>query len=315
MTTINPQPKHQPFPIRNRYNHHIEWSLTDGAVETHLANTALMAHDASTVTHRTESKHITLVSIHSAKKSEKKNNKSIAPKLSVDDTHLVAAWIHTNWCLNKMIFNICSRLGSIFLGILTIFKKALCCFSRRRKRSNSECEVLSMVSVIQGDASPSRSKNRNDVSATSFVHSRHNHRRCNCKMPSFYSIAGHTRLEFVGWFAAHGVRTYRTVSAIDSTGKICGWRANRWLLSGKLVIAHNHTIHSFHSLTIAFLLFRMCIGHGSQNNQAKEAANPNGEFGCGVNEFLPPAGHWSRPIAHRTNSRSRRLERRWRRWQ
>lgn len=64
-----------------------------------------------------------------------------------------------------MIFNICSRLKAIALGILTIFKQALCCFSRRRKRSNSECEVLNMVSVIQNDqSSTTYAKNRNEVS-------------------------------------------------------------------------------------------------------------------------------------------------------
>lgn len=62
-----------------------------------------------------------------------------------------------------MIFNICSRLKGILLGILAIFKKALCCFSRRRKRSNSECEVLNMVSVIQNESNTTGSKNRNEV--------------------------------------------------------------------------------------------------------------------------------------------------------
>lgn len=64
-----------------------------------------------------------------------------------------------------MIFNICSRLGAVLLGILTIFKKALCCFSRRRKRSNSECEVLNVVSVVQGDGTntfATSSTNRNN---------------------------------------------------------------------------------------------------------------------------------------------------------
>lgn len=66
-----------------------------------------------------------------------------------------------------MFFNlILSRFKSILLTFVALFRRALCCFSRRRKRSFDDCEILNSVSVVQTDtrqSSSSNRQNRNDV--------------------------------------------------------------------------------------------------------------------------------------------------------
>lgn len=53
-----------------------------------------------------------------------------------------------------MIVNhICSRLKALVLVVLAIANRALCCFSRKRRHSHSEDEVLQMVSVVNQSAS------------------------------------------------------------------------------------------------------------------------------------------------------------------
>lgn len=69
-----------------------------------------------------------------------------------------------------LVVHVFSRLKSFLLGILTLFRRALCCFSRRRKRSHSECEVLNSISVVQNDGNHSSTKHRNDVSACANNH-------------------------------------------------------------------------------------------------------------------------------------------------
>lgn len=63
-----------------------------------------------------------------------------------------------------LVAHVFGRLKSLLLGILALIRRALCCFSRRRKRSNSECEILNSVSVVQSDGNHCSTKHRNDVS-------------------------------------------------------------------------------------------------------------------------------------------------------
>jgi hypothetical protein len=58
--------------------------------------------------------------------------------------------------------HIVSRFRSFLLIIIGIFRRALCCFSRRRKSSVSEFEQLSTVSVIN-DRDTSQSHKRNGL--------------------------------------------------------------------------------------------------------------------------------------------------------
>jgi len=55
--------------------------------------------------------------------------------------------------LGHIIF---ARLKSILLTFIAIFKLALCCFSRKRRDSFSECEILSSVNVISESSSTRR---------------------------------------------------------------------------------------------------------------------------------------------------------------
>lgn len=55
-----------------------------------------------------------------------------------------------------------TRFKTVLLTILGVFRRALCCFSRRRKYSNSEFESLESISVVTSNNS---SKNKNEVSA------------------------------------------------------------------------------------------------------------------------------------------------------
>lgn len=63
-----------------------------------------------------------------------------------------------------LVVHVFGRLKLFLLGILALVRRAMCCFSRRRKRSNSECEILDSISVVQNDGNHSSAKNRNDVS-------------------------------------------------------------------------------------------------------------------------------------------------------
>lgn len=61
-----------------------------------------------------------------------------------------------------MILNhICSRFKALILGCLAVVNRAMCCFSRKRRNSFSDCEVLQSVNVVQSDFS---SKKRSEVS-------------------------------------------------------------------------------------------------------------------------------------------------------
>lgn len=63
-----------------------------------------------------------------------------------------------------LVVHVFGRIKSILLGILALVRRAMCCFSRRRKRSNSECEILDSISVVQNDGNHISAKHRNDVS-------------------------------------------------------------------------------------------------------------------------------------------------------
>lgn len=46
-----------------------------------------------------------------------------------------------------IIVHMLARFKSFLLSIITLFRRALCCFSRRRKPSYAECEILTSVNV------------------------------------------------------------------------------------------------------------------------------------------------------------------------
>uniref|UniRef100_A0A182ITG0 Receptor-binding cancer antigen expressed on SiSo cells n=1 Tax=Anopheles atroparvus TaxID=41427 RepID=A0A182ITG0_ANOAO len=46
--------------------------------------------------------------------------------------------------ITELVMN---RIRQLFLALIGVLKRAMCCFSRRRKMSLSECEVLSSVSI------------------------------------------------------------------------------------------------------------------------------------------------------------------------
>lgn len=48
-----------------------------------------------------------------------------------------------------IIVHMLSRFKSFLLSIITLFRRALCCFTRRRKPSYAECEILTSVNVVQ----------------------------------------------------------------------------------------------------------------------------------------------------------------------
>lgn len=50
-----------------------------------------------------------------------------------------------------IIVHMLARFKSFLLSIITLFRRALCCFSRRRKSSHSECEILTSVNVVHSN--------------------------------------------------------------------------------------------------------------------------------------------------------------------
>lgn len=103
-----------------------------------------------------------------------------------------------------LLNHICSRFKAIFLGFLTIFNRALCCFSRKRRNSFSDCEVLQSVNVITNEYSSS--KKRNEVSRVSKFTNFSN----GSQTPPL-CLDG-SRLELLGWFTKNRWRTHRTLS-------------------------------------------------------------------------------------------------------
>lgn len=55
-----------------------------------------------------------------------------------------------------------ARFKSLFLVLINVFRRALCCFSRRRKTSHSECEMLTSINVVQNNNNHG-SRNRDEV--------------------------------------------------------------------------------------------------------------------------------------------------------
>lgn len=47
-----------------------------------------------------------------------------------------------------IIVHMLARFKSFLLSIIALFRRALCCFSRRRKPSYAECEILTSVNVV-----------------------------------------------------------------------------------------------------------------------------------------------------------------------
>lgn len=59
-----------------------------------------------------------------------------------------------------MVFiHMLNRLKSFLLSLITLFRRALCCVSRRRKPSYSDCEILTSVNV----QSSNNQKHRDEV--------------------------------------------------------------------------------------------------------------------------------------------------------
>lgn len=112
--------------------------------------------------------------------------------------------------IDKMLLNhICSRFKALILGCLTVFNRTLCCFSRKRRNSFSDCEVLQSVSVVNNEYS---SKKRSEVSIA---------RICNRNVLVYqvdYFYLEWSRLEFLGWFATYCGWAYRTVPSKIGAG-------------------------------------------------------------------------------------------------
>ncbi|XP_052861692.1 uncharacterized protein LOC128268599 [Anopheles cruzii] len=51
-----------------------------------------------------------------------------------------------------------NRIRQLFLTLIGVLKRAMCCFSRRRKLSHGECEVLSSISIDRSAVGDVRSK-------------------------------------------------------------------------------------------------------------------------------------------------------------
>lgn len=57
-----------------------------------------------------------------------------------------------------------ARFKSLLLTLITLFRRALCCFSRRRKASFSDCEILTSVNVQSNN-----SRHRNEVKSEDLI--------------------------------------------------------------------------------------------------------------------------------------------------
>lgn len=55
--------------------------------------------------------------------------------------------------------HIATRIKNLFLTIFAIVRRGLCCFSRQRKPSYSDCEVLTSVDVVHAN----NYRHRNEV--------------------------------------------------------------------------------------------------------------------------------------------------------
>lgn len=61
------------------------------------------------------------------------------------------------------IIHIFSRIKSFLLTVFAVVRRAFCCFSRKRKPSFAECEVLTSVNVVEHN-SYENPKRQNGVS-------------------------------------------------------------------------------------------------------------------------------------------------------
>lgn len=61
--------------------------------------------------------------------------------------------------MTNLSTHLMSRLRNILLTLIGIFRRALCCFSRRRRHSSSEFEQLDSIIVSNTGSSPSKHKN------------------------------------------------------------------------------------------------------------------------------------------------------------
>lgn len=58
---------------------------------------------------------------------------------------------------------VCGRIKAVLLSFAVLFKRALCCFSRKRRNSYGECEILQSVNVVDNNTYATQ---RNEVSAS-----------------------------------------------------------------------------------------------------------------------------------------------------
>lgn len=63
-----------------------------------------------------------------------------------------------------IVVHIFSRIKNIFITILAILRRGLCCLSRKRKPSYSDCEVLTSVNVDTVQTDNYSSKQHDGVS-------------------------------------------------------------------------------------------------------------------------------------------------------
>lgn len=133
-----------------------------------------------------------------------------------------------------IIVHMLARFKSFLLSIITLFRRALCCFSRRRKPSYAECEILTSVNVVHtNNHNANRSHDEVCVTNANIVFIIYK------SLKIFWSIyfIGRTRLEFMGWFTAYSWRTHSAISTeISPTKSHRKQWTGYWLFPGNLFI-------------------------------------------------------------------------------
>lgn len=61
-----------------------------------------------------------------------------------------------------IIVHMLARFKSFLLSLIALFRRALCCFTRRRKPSYAECEILTSINVVETNQN---TRSRDEVSA------------------------------------------------------------------------------------------------------------------------------------------------------
>lgn len=135
------------------------------------------------------------------------------------------------------INHIFSRIKSLFLTIFAVIRRAFCCFSRKRKPSYADCEILTSVNVDH--STYSNSKRHNDVKIQIFIWSK-------LVLMQIKYLIGWSWLEFMGRFTSNSRRTYWAISTTIGTTKNDGkQRAGSRLFSSKSIKIIVKTVNLF----------------------------------------------------------------------